>query len=55
MHFSHVQLSQLQVAQVQLGPQFWQVQVVSVVAALIVVLLGVLVGVQEDVRYMLVQ
>lgn len=54
MHFSHVQFSQVQVSHVQLGPHFSQAQVVSVVAALIVVLLGVLMGVQEDVRYVLV-
>ncbi len=54
MHFSHVQFSQVQVSHVQLGPHFAQAQVVSVVAALIVVLLGVLMGVQEDVRYVLV-
>lgn len=55
MQLAHVQFSQVQFSHVQLGAHFSQVQAVwSVGAVVIVVLLGVLVGVQENVRHVLV-
>lgn len=55
MQLAHVQFSQVQFSHVQSGAHFSQVQaVLSVGAAVIVVLLGVLVGVQENVRHVLV-